>query len=414
MSTQQALETVDPNTGAPQVVADFHDALDETFQDDGSEHGSDQEIQNSRMDNVSRRSAPTNSIAPGHIQVPADFVQSMMDAMNDLRAQIGQLQNQQLSQQQVVVAPIVAPAVPTQTTNPVPAGNKANNSSQHGANMRATPSKPKEFNGSKKDPSPQEFLNQLFLYFANVNLSDKEMATCAASYMVGGAGTWAATRLKTLKQEGKVDSWTQFESDFRKLYCPANGDQLARGQLMKLRQDKDSVGEYYQEFERLALQVSNLEESFKLDIFMKGLRWKLYEKVYLQQPKTMREAYESAAQLEGMYQILATNNTSFASKASSSSMNVMEGEEEPKQTNTTQLEQQVSQLTKCLSTVQLQQQQLSAMFQQRKSNNGRQNDEKDKLVCAHCGKKRHTKEQCWKLHPELKRAKGWQATIAKK
>jgi hypothetical protein len=30
--------------------------------------------------------------------------------------------------------------------------------------------------------------------------------------------------------------------------------------------------------------------------------------------------------------------------------------------------------------------------------------DKNGLTCGHCGKKKHTEEECWKLHPELRPA----------
>ena len=153
-----------------------------------------------------------------------------------------------------------------------------------------------------------------------------------------------------------------------------------------------------------------MDAATMLDWFVRNLTPTLYKEVYIRQPTTLRAAYEMAARLEGMFHVIASKTSS-----SSSALNAMDDASENE--NAT-IRAQLSQLMQ-------QQQQLMAFTQQRVNNNNGgsnknklTNDEKDKLVCDHCGKKRHTKEQCFKLHPELKpewmKAKQPAATISKK
>lgn len=386
-------------------------ALDQTMQPQGQDDVEDPELEDSNQDmqNVThgRRSA--------HVRVPVEMFNNMVQALDDvkqLREEVALLQKQRLSQQQVAVS-----SIPASTTNSATSALGPTTNPQQGSGMRATPAKPKEFNGITDlkgvgNVTAREFLNQLYLYFENVKLSDREMATCAASYMVGEAGSWATARLKTLKAQGKVDSWAEFEAEFRKLYCPISVANVARSQLNLLRQGKTSVAEYYQKFQRLCLEIPNMDGATSLDWFVKGLNKALHEKVFLQQPKTLDEAFTHATQLEGLYQIMGSHSLS--------SLTVMQSDEEPK-TATSHWEQQLSQMA---TTIQQQQQQLSALTQQRFGNNningGNKNDKTrgDVPKCDHCKKRGHSKEKCWKLHPELEpewmKLKRETTTISKK
>jgi hypothetical protein len=371
----------------PDVNATIGDAnLDETMQSqvDGDESELEDSAEN--LQNVGRRAA--------EVRIPAGYLQDIMVGLQQLRAEVASLQEQRQSQQQVVLGS----AVPVAPSNPATPTPPSATNTQQGPTMRATPAKPKEFNGIsdlKGDRSTaREFMNQLYLYFENVKLSDKEMATCAASYMIGEAGSWATARLKALKAEGRVDSWGEFEAAFRKLYCPNSVTEIARSKLSKLRQGTTSVAEYYQLFQRLCLEIPNMDGATSLDWFVRGLNKLLREKVFLQQPKTLDEAFTLAARLEGLYELLGTS--------SSSSLTAMDGDEEPKTATTTRIEQQLSQLA---VTMQQQQQQLAAFGQQRghNSNGGGDKDKtkSDAPKCEHCKRRGHTKEKCWKLHKEL-------------
>lgn len=386
----------------PQVVdIDIHDEMDETLNthNDGeqSEVGSqDQDLHDSsrNMQHVNRRAAQTSSNS-AHIQIPADAFQDMLNTINDLRTRVSQLQSQQQSQQQVVVAPVAtaltSPAIAT------PTFSAATISVPQSSVMRPAPNKPEKFNGvsdlkSGGNVTAREFLNQLFLYFENVKPTSQEMASLAASYMVGEAGSWATARIKQLQANGKTDSWVEFEKEFRELYCPISNEQVARSQLTLLRQGKTSVSEYYQKFQRLCLEIPKMDGATSLDMFVKGLKPKLHEEVYLRQPQSLDEAQRLATRLEGMYQIIGA--------AASSSLHVMEEEEAPRTAATTRWEQQLSQL---VNTVQQHQQQLAVMNQQQFGNNNNVGDKNKRnvVVCEGCKRKGHTKDKCWKLHPEL-------------
>src|SRR5690348_3560387 len=123
------------------VLPSLQDSLDQTMQssreDAASEAGSEElENANDNLQNVHRRSAPTNSNAQGHIKFPLMWFKACWMRSKDLHAQVGQLQNQQMAQQQVVVAPIVAPTTPIPTPTPTTSATPANsNTAKLGANM---------------------------------------------------------------------------------------------------------------------------------------------------------------------------------------------------------------------------------------------------------------------------------------
>lgn len=378
--------TVIPDTNATLDISDPNDVTVVELNDD--------------LVNVSsRRRAPdTSSI----------LLTSILDQLNEIRAQNQDLRDQVAEMQNQHRQVVAVPVEPTNTassnatssnaTSPVatPAANPTQNK------MRAAPSKPKNFDGVG-ELSALEFLNQLYLYFANVDVTDKEKATLAASYMSGKAGSWATTRLKKLVAAGKTDSWATFEIEFRDLYCAIGSDQLARSQMAQLKQGKSSVAEYYQSFAQLLIQIGDMDDASAVDHFVGGLRDNLQLKLATEELKTVHQAYTIAGKIDTALRRTATR---IAAK-SSSSFNAMEVDDndepaltEP-ETNTQNLN-----LEKLLAK---QHQQLMAMIRpnNNKNNNNNnnkhdnRNDEKSKLTCTHCGMKRHTKEQCFKLHPEL-------------
>lgn len=382
---------------------------------------------NEQMHNVSHRARSSNASS----SIPANLIQDIMDnvkaqfldQLNDLRQQnqdllnrFAQLQNQnlgqqQLNQQQLVPVPnlesTTAPATIKLVPPPVAPTATATPNSQQTNQMRATPSKPEKFDGVG-DLSAREFLNQLYLYFANVQLSDNAKATLAASYMSGEALSWATARLKKLEAAGKMDSWTQFEDDFRELYCPTTADQLARTQLAQLRQGKSTVAQYYQTFARLLTEIVGMDDNSQKFAFINGLRKSLSTHLMVNPVKNLQEAVKAAARIEENIKINLSGH-------SSSSFFALDGEEvaQPESAKIKQLETKMSEL-------QSNNQQLMAFV--REANNNKRyninNNNNNGKTCNHCGKKKHTAEECWKLHPDLKPewAKKNQntATIAKK
>ena len=141
---------------------------------------------------------------------------------------------------------------------------------------------------------------------ANPNISDwifqskkiMDLANYTESQMVA-IGT---NHLKELAQQDYIlyektngihKTWSEFSEFMIKRYTPANQNQLIRTKIKYLYQIT-SIQDYYNEFRKLVLQATDMNEAEKLNAFINGMKPGIRKYVRMQLPKSMESAYEAA------------------------------------------------------------------------------------------------------------------------
>ena len=141
---------------------------------------------------------------------------------------------------------------------------------------------------------------------ANPNISDwifqskkiMDLANYTESQMVA-IGT---NHLKELAQQDYIlyektngihKTWSEFSEFMIKRYTPANQNQLIRTKIKYLYQIT-SIQDYYNEFRKLVLKATDMNEAEKLNAFINGMKPGIMKYVRMQLPKSMESAYEAA------------------------------------------------------------------------------------------------------------------------
>jgi hypothetical protein len=136
--------------------------------------------------------------------------------------------------------------------------------------------KPDNYNGTRE--TFQHFINQLWLYTSNENLSDKDLIAIGLSFMKKGrAVLWAENYI----ENGLL--LTHTHKDFLAALTESFGDldraQTARSKIKKLYQGSNTVEEYITNFEAYELPTK-YDQAALINIFKKGLNGPLLKKMY--------------------------------------------------------------------------------------------------------------------------------------
>ncbi|GMI78279.1 hypothetical protein HRI_001497200 [Hibiscus trionum] len=112
-------------------------------------------------------------------------------------------------------------------------------------------------------------------YFRVMGIKDDaEKVTVASMYLTDAVLLW--WRRRCYEEKGKdipVETWKEFQVEFKGQFYPTNAQHDARAKLRQLRHE-GSIPEYIREFIELKLQIPNLSEDEGFFTFMNGLqRW---------------------------------------------------------------------------------------------------------------------------------------------
>ena len=94
------------------------------------------------------------------------------------------------------------------------------------------------------------------------------------------------------RAEGK-DTWLSFIKYMRTKYTPPNHNLIIRERMKSLHQ-VTSVKDYYMDFRMLSVQTDDMTDATKLGMFLDNLKPELSSYCYLNQVKTLDEAYNKA------------------------------------------------------------------------------------------------------------------------
>ncbi|GMI79779.1 hypothetical protein HRI_001647200 [Hibiscus trionum] len=135
--------------------------------------------------------------------------------------------------------------------------------------------KPKEFKGKRSAQDVENFVWGMEQYFRVMGIKDDaEKVTVASMYLTDVALLW--WRRRCSEEKGKnipVETWEEFQVEFKGQFYPTNAQHDARAKLRQLRHE-GSIPEYVREFIELKLQIPNLSEDEGFFTFMNGLqRW---------------------------------------------------------------------------------------------------------------------------------------------
>ena len=135
-----------------------------------------------------------------------------------------------------------------------------------------------EFNGGIDPDKYLEWETKIERIFEFREMDDDQCCKYAILKLGGGASLWfeglKAKRAREYKD--KISSWVSLKRKLRKRYVPINHRLSTYKKIADLKQGKMSVGEYVDEFERLALlgDMEEIEEQ-RMSRFLRGLNFNI-------------------------------------------------------------------------------------------------------------------------------------------
>ncbi|GMJ03747.1 hypothetical protein HRI_004043900 [Hibiscus trionum] len=135
--------------------------------------------------------------------------------------------------------------------------------------------KPKEFKGNRSAQDAKNFVWGMKQYFRVMGINDDaEKVIVASMYLTDVPLLW--WRHRCSEEKGKdipVETWEEFQVEFKGQLYPTNAQHDAQVKLQQLRHE-GFIPEYVREFIELKLQIPNLSEDEGFFTFMNGLqRW---------------------------------------------------------------------------------------------------------------------------------------------
>ena len=144
------------------------------------------------------------------------------------------------------------------------------------------------FNGSP-DSNVSEWLHATMRILDACPYPGKEKVLLASNALRGFA---LQDYLIRERAEGK-DTWLSFIKYMRTKYTPPNHNLIIRERMKSLHQ-VTSVKDYYMDFRMLSVQTDDMTDATKLGMFLDNLKPELSSYCYLNQVKTLDEAYNKA------------------------------------------------------------------------------------------------------------------------
>ncbi|GMJ00971.1 hypothetical protein HRI_003766300 [Hibiscus trionum] len=139
----------------------------------------------------------------------------------------------------------------------------------------------KEFKGNMSAQDVENFVWGVEQYFWVMGIKDDaEKVTVASMYLIDVTLLWWRRRCSEEESKGiPIETWKEFQVEFKDQFCPTNAQHEARKKLRELKHE-GSIPEYVKEFIELKLQISNLSEVEGFFTFTHGLpRWAQMELV---------------------------------------------------------------------------------------------------------------------------------------
>lgn len=118
----------------------------------------------------------------------------------------------------------------------------------------------------------------------------------ASALLRGSAATWWRFKSKNWKLQV---NWDQFSAWLVEDFKPINSVQRAKDRIANLRQ-KRSAAEYCIEFRNAVLEIPDMNESWMLDAFFRGLKPNVQRELERYPPNDLHEAMRQAERIDAI------------------------------------------------------------------------------------------------------------------
>jgi len=162
------------------------------------------------------------------------------------------------------------------------------------------PPKPEYFDGDNVDT----FLFGLEKIFAFYNIPNENKVQLAVTYFRGPALRWYRYIESQSSNAAVINDWQLFTGMLKRHFQSANTEITVRNKLNSLRQ-LGAVSKYNDLFNSLIIELLDVDEKTKLDMYCRGLKSNIQLQVMLKAPKSLEDAQITALNVD---HILNSNN----------------------------------------------------------------------------------------------------------
>jgi len=157
------------------------------------------------------------------------------------------------------------------------------------------PPKPEYFEGKNVDT----FLFSLEKIFNYHNIESENKVQLAVTYFRGPALRWYRYVESQPSNLTIINDWKSFTRMLKKHFQPANTETIIRNKLNSLRQ-LGAVNKYSDLFNSLIIEVLEMDEKTKLDMYCRGLKPNIRLQVMLRAPSSLEEAQITALNVDNI------------------------------------------------------------------------------------------------------------------
>ena len=164
-------------------------------------------------------------------------------------------------------------------------------------NVSVKPRKPEAFHGNRSE-DVEGFLVTLERYLRLSGVPYEKWVDYAASFLRHQADKWFRVQLGTYGENSRFTlNYGVFKDEFLKQFKPMNTLLTARDRIIKLRQT-GSATSYTHRFLELKLDIIDMSEAEAKDRYMRGLKPHVFQKVRVENPRTLNEVIRMAQQFD--------------------------------------------------------------------------------------------------------------------
>jgi hypothetical protein len=150
---------------------------------------------------------------------------------------------------------------------------------------------PEKYHGERNIITLGNWIFNVDRYMTLTGMPPEKQVMYASTLLRGEAMLWFRSNYEDI-DPGTL-TWINIRTALREYFAPPNQDRRLNDEWALLRQD-GTVYNYVSKLQALAMQMTGLTESAKLDKFIRGLKPKTRIEVELRDPKTCAEAYRLA------------------------------------------------------------------------------------------------------------------------
>jgi Ty3 transposon capsid-like protein len=155
--------------------------------------------------------------------------------------------------------------------------------------------RPENFSGEKPN-TINDWLIAVKRYMVLEDVCEEKQVAHAATMLTSNALSWWNAIEQANPHKSILDySWSEFELLAKRRWLPINSEHVALSKMTEWKQAK-SVNSYINSFQSFSQSIDNarLDESMRVQLFIKGLKPAIQPFVRLLKPKTLEDAYEAA------------------------------------------------------------------------------------------------------------------------